>query len=90
VTLDADFHAAIALSGESSPSAIRLRLQGLKGPEVARLLLDILSAREARLGRPDHRAARPPAGTQPPRGSEASLNGSINLSSEIESAEVVV
>ena len=49
VTLDADFHAAIALSGESSPSAIRLRVQGLKGPEVARLLLEILSAREARL-----------------------------------------
>jgi len=49
VTLDADFHAAIALSGESAPSAIRLRIQGLKGPETARLLLDILPAREAQL-----------------------------------------
>ena len=49
VTLDADFHAAIALSGETAPSAIRLRVQGLKGPEVSRLLLDILSAREAQL-----------------------------------------
>ena len=49
VTLDADRHAAIALSGETTPSAIRLRVQGLKGPEVARLLLDILSARESQL-----------------------------------------
>jgi predicted nuclease of predicted toxin-antitoxin system len=49
VTLDADFHASIALSGATSPSAIRLRMQGLKGPEVARLLLDVLSAREAQL-----------------------------------------
>jgi predicted nuclease of predicted toxin-antitoxin system len=40
VTLDADFHAAIALSGEAAPSAIRLRVQGLKGPEVGRLLLE--------------------------------------------------
>ena len=31
VTFDADFHAAIALSGGTAPSAIRLRLQGLKG-----------------------------------------------------------
>ena len=36
VTLDADFHASIALSGGTTPSAIRLRVQGLKGPEVAR------------------------------------------------------
>lgn len=49
VTLDADFHAAIALSGEAVPSAIRLRVQGLKGPETARLLLDILTTREAQL-----------------------------------------
>jgi predicted nuclease of predicted toxin-antitoxin system len=49
VTLDADFHAAIALSGDTAPSAIRLRVQGLKGPEVARLLLDIVTARETQL-----------------------------------------
>lgn len=42
VTLDADFHAHIALSGETSPSAIRLRTQGQKGPEVGRLLVDIV------------------------------------------------
>lgn len=32
VTLDADFHAHIALSGAAAPSAIRLRIQAQKGP----------------------------------------------------------
>jgi len=45
VTLDADFHAHIALSGETAPSAIRLRTQGQKGPEVGRLLIEIVRAR---------------------------------------------
>lgn len=45
VTLDADFHAWIALSGDTAPSAIRIRVQGLKGPAVAQLLLDILGTR---------------------------------------------
>ena len=49
VTLDADFHAAIALSGEVAPSAIRLRVQGLKGPETARLLIDVLASRRSQL-----------------------------------------
>ena len=44
ITLDADFHAILAVSGASRPSVIRLRLQGLGGPEVAevvqRALLD--------------------------------------------------
>jgi predicted nuclease of predicted toxin-antitoxin system len=42
VTLDADFHAQIALSRRASPSSIRLRIQGLKGPDVA-LMLDALA-----------------------------------------------
>jgi len=45
VTLDADFHAHIALSGAAAPSAIRLRIQAQKGPEVGRLILDIVRAR---------------------------------------------
>jgi len=49
VTLDADFHAWIALAGATSPSAIRIRIQGLKGPDVARLLLPVLRSREADL-----------------------------------------
>jgi predicted nuclease of predicted toxin-antitoxin system len=49
VTLDADFHAEIALSGEITPSAIRLRTQAQKGPEVGRLLVDIVRARAEEL-----------------------------------------
>jgi len=40
-TLDADFHAMLALSGESSPSVIRIRQEGLKAKELADLLLGI-------------------------------------------------
>ena len=35
VTLDADLHTILAVSGASGPSVIRLRLQGLGGLEVA-------------------------------------------------------
>jgi predicted nuclease of predicted toxin-antitoxin system len=45
VTLDADIHALIALSGLSAPSTIRIRVQGLKGAEMARLLVDVLERR---------------------------------------------
>jgi predicted nuclease of predicted toxin-antitoxin system len=41
-TVDADFHTLIALSGESAPSAIRIRIEGLKGPQVAEILREIL------------------------------------------------
>jgi predicted nuclease of predicted toxin-antitoxin system len=42
VTLDADFHAILAVSMAAGPSVIRLRLQGLDGPRVASLLIDIV------------------------------------------------
>ncbi|HVQ74649.1 MAG TPA: DUF5615 family PIN-like protein [Candidatus Binatia bacterium] len=45
VTLDADFHAWIALSGATAPSVVRIRMQGLKGPEMAGLLLEIIRTR---------------------------------------------
>jgi predicted nuclease of predicted toxin-antitoxin system len=43
VTLDADFHSLLALSGSSKPSVIRIREEGLKGAALAGLLLKIAS-----------------------------------------------
>jgi predicted nuclease of predicted toxin-antitoxin system len=40
-TLDADFHALLSLSGESKPSVVRIRQEGLRAKEFAELLLRI-------------------------------------------------
>ena len=42
VTLDADFHRLLALSGAAQPSVIRIRMEGLRAPELTQLLLLVL------------------------------------------------
>jgi predicted nuclease of predicted toxin-antitoxin system len=43
VTLDADFHTLMALSGATSPSVIRIRIESLRAEDVARLVQEVLS-----------------------------------------------
>ena len=42
VTLDADFHSILAVSGASGPSVIRLRIQGLGAEEIVELVRKVL------------------------------------------------
>lgn len=49
VTLDADFHALLATSGARQPSTIRIRQEGLRGEEVARIVVLVIAAGEAEL-----------------------------------------
>lgn len=43
VTLDADFHALLALSGAAAPSVIRIRIEGLKADAVSQLLQSVIA-----------------------------------------------
>ena len=43
VTLDADFHAILAVTGARGPSVIRLRIQGLGAQSVVELVQKVLA-----------------------------------------------
>ncbi len=43
VTLDADFVTLLALSRATSPSAIRIRIEGLHGPKAANVIQTVLA-----------------------------------------------
>jgi predicted nuclease of predicted toxin-antitoxin system len=51
VTLDADFHAILAVSGATGPSVIRIRRQGLDGLAVVKLVEEVLADYEFELTR---------------------------------------
>ena len=51
VTLDADFHAILAVSGAQGPSVIRMRLQGLGAAEVVEVVRKVLASFEVELKR---------------------------------------
>jgi predicted nuclease of predicted toxin-antitoxin system len=42
VTLDADFHALLALSGATGPSVVRVRIEGQRAEALATLLVNVL------------------------------------------------
>lgn len=49
VTLDADFHALLAVNGWSSPSVIRIRRQGLSASDVRDLVIRLVDDHETAL-----------------------------------------
>jgi predicted nuclease of predicted toxin-antitoxin system len=44
VTLDADFHTILVVAGMSTPSVIRIRLEGRKGTAIATIVREVLTA----------------------------------------------
>jgi predicted nuclease of predicted toxin-antitoxin system len=51
ITLDADFHALLALAGARNPSVVRIRIEGLRDEALATLILHVLDLADADLQR---------------------------------------
>ena len=51
ITLDSDFHTILSVTNASSPSVIRIRLEGLRGPDLALLIKRIWPKVEPQLKR---------------------------------------
>ena len=49
VSLDADFHRILAVSKATGPSVVRIRVEGLKGDQMANLLVQVLAAAASKL-----------------------------------------
>ncbi|MBI2825654.1 MAG: DUF5615 family PIN-like protein [Planctomycetia bacterium] len=49
ITLDADFHHLLAASRATSPSVVRVRIEGLKGDQLAAILIQVLATASAEL-----------------------------------------
>ncbi len=46
LTLDSDFHTIVALENWTRPSVIRIRIEGLKGKKMARLICQVIESCE--------------------------------------------
>ena len=49
ITLDSDFHTILALTNAAGPSVIRIRWEGLRGPDLALLIKEFWPKVEPRL-----------------------------------------
>jgi predicted nuclease of predicted toxin-antitoxin system len=49
VTLDSDFHTQLAISRADRPSVIRIRIEGLRGQEIADLVAEVVRVCESDL-----------------------------------------
>ena len=49
VTLDSDFHSLLALEKTAKPSVVRIRIEGLKGKDVANIIKEVVEVSQSEL-----------------------------------------